>query len=322
LIDIHGLTKHFGKITAVEKLDLEIKQGEIFALLGPNGAGKTTTISMLCGLLDPTSGTATVNGFDVKSNALQVRKSIGIVFQSPSIDDLLSGRENLELHGILYGMEKNLRNKRIDDVLELVGLTERANDQVKTYSGGMRKRIEIARGLMHKPKVLFLDEPTIGLDPQTRSHIWGYIKELSKEEHITILLTTHYMEEAEELADRVGIIDRGKLIALGTPAELKATIGTNDLALIRTDKDLTKFTKGLKFVKGVERKGDVVIVKMDNAGKNLCTLLGKIGEVDGIEVRKPTLSDVFIHYTGKDIREDKAEGTIMQRMLNTGKDNE
>lgn len=306
MITTSKLTKQFGKLTAVDSLDLKIKKGEIFALLGPNGAGKTTTISMLSALLKPSGGTATVNGFDVKAQSLSVRQSIGIVFQSPSIDDLLSGRENLELHGILYGMKSEERKKRIAEVLELVGLADRADDQVKTYSGGMKKRIEIARGLMHKPTVLFLDEPTIGLDPQTRAHIWNYIKNLSKDEGITVLLTTHYMEEAETLADRVGIIDHGKLIALGTPDELKESIGAFDLVIMRGAK-VGKDIEKLKFVKSVKTEKDHTMISMESAGKNLCLLLQKIGGSDEIEVRKPTLSDVFIYYTGRDIRDDKGE---------------
>ncbi len=317
MIKTFKLTKKFGELTAVDALDLEIKEGEIFALLGPNGAGKTTTISMLCGLLEPTNGTATVNEFDVKKQALEVRQSIGIVFQSPSIDDLLTARENLELHGILYGMNKADRTKRIPEVLEIVGLLDRADGQIKTYSGGMRKRAEIARGLMHMPKVLFLDEPTTGLDPQTRTHIWSYIRDLSKKNHITVLLTTHYMEEAEYLADRIGIIDHGKLIALGTPYDLKQSLGANDIIVAKSDKDIAKLTKGLKFVKGIERDGELVKIKVENAGKNLCQLLVKTGELGEIEVRKPTLNDVFIHYTGKDIREDSAEGGIFERSMNS-----
>ena len=317
MIKTFKLTKKFGDLMAVDALDLEIKEGEIFALLGPNGAGKTTTISMLCGLLEPTSGSASVNNFDVLSQPLQVRKSIGIVFQSPSIDDLLTARENLELHGLLYGMEKSERQKRIPEVLEIVGLLDRADGQIKTYSGGMRKRAEIARGLMHMPKVLFLDEPTTGLDPQTRTHIWNYIRDLSKKNGITVLLTTHYMEEAENLADRIAIIDHGKLITLGSPFELKQSLGADDIVTAKTDKDIEKLTKGLKFVKGVERDGEMVRIKVENAGKNLCTLLGKTGELGEIEVRKPTLNDVFIHYTGKDIREDSAEGGIFERSMSS-----
>ncbi len=317
MIKTFKLTKKFGNLTAVDALDLVIKEGEIFALLGPNGAGKTTTISMLTSLLAPTSGTATVNGFDIRDQALQVRKSIGIVFQSPSIDDLLTARENLELHGLLYGMEKSERLRRIPEVLKIVGLFDRADGQIKTYSGGMRKRAEIARGLLHMPKVLFLDEPTTGLDPQTRNHIWTYIRDLARKQNITVLLTTHYMEEAENLADRIAIIDHGKLITLGTPFELKKSLGADDIVMAKTDKDIAKLTKGLKFVKGIERSGELVKIKVENAGKNLCALLAKTGELGEIEVRKPTLNDVFIHYTGKDIREDHAEGGIFERTMNS-----
>ena len=201
-----NLTKEFNGIVAVDKLNLEVEEGEIFGLLGPNGAGKTTTILMLCTILKPTSGSAKINGYDIVKQPNEVRKSIGIVFQDPSLDDRLTGRENLEMHAALYKVPKNIRRKRIEEVLELVELTDRADSLVKTYSGGMKRRLEIARGLIHYPKVLFLDEPTLGLDPQTREHIWRYIKELAKRENITIILTTHYMEEADFLCDRIAII--------------------------------------------------------------------------------------------------------------------
>jgi ABC-2 type transport system ATP-binding protein len=205
------LTKKYNEINAVDNLNLKIKEGEIFGLLGPNGAGKTTTLLMLTTLKQPTSGTAKVNNFDIIKQPNKVRKSIGIVFQDPSSDDILTGYENLKLHGWLYDMPDDLKERRIKEVLELVDLTDRKNDLVKKYSGGMRRRLEVARGLMHHPKVLFLDEPTLGLDPQSRDHIWKYIEKLSKEEKITIIITTHYMDEADKLCDRLAIIDKGKI---------------------------------------------------------------------------------------------------------------
>jgi len=225
IIEIDHLTKRFDDIVAVDDLTLEIADGEFFGLLGPNGAGKSTTLLMLTTLVRPTSGTARVNGFDLVRQAGQVRRSIGIVFQDPSSDDTLTGYENLKLHGMLYGMPPALREQRIVEVLELVDLTNRKDSIVKHYSGGMRRRLELARGLMHRPKVLFLDEPTLGLDPQSRDHIWAYVERLVREENITVVLTTHYMEEADRLCSRLAIIDHGKIVALDSPANLKLVLG-------------------------------------------------------------------------------------------------
>lgn len=222
VIQVEKLTKTFGELTAVDKVDFNVEQGEVFGLLGPNGAGKTTTISMLCTILKPNSGKAFVNGYEVIRFPSQVRRSIGIVFQEPSIDDRLTGRENLEMHADLYGVPRTEKKKRIDEVLGLVELEERAGALMRTYSGGMRRRLEIARGLIHYPKVLFLDEPTLGLDPQTREHIWKYVAELSMRENITTILTTHYMQEADRLCDRIAIIDQGKVIALDEPERLNS----------------------------------------------------------------------------------------------------
>jgi ABC-2 type transport system ATP-binding protein len=219
-IETKNLTKKFNGFTAVDSINLKIKEGELFGLLGPNGAGKTTTISMLTTIRKLTSGSAKVCNNDIEKKQDAVRKCIGIVFQDSSLDDELTGRENLNLHGRLYHIEKNIREKRMDEVLKLVDLSDKANLQVKKYSGGMKRRLEIARGLMHRPKVLFLDEPTLGLDPQTRRNIWDFIVKMKKE-GTTIILTTHYMEEADYLCDRIAIIDHGKLIALDTPEKLK-----------------------------------------------------------------------------------------------------
>jgi ABC-2 type transport system ATP-binding protein len=223
-IETSELTKRLNRLVAVDKLNIVVQQGEVFGLLGPNGAGKTTTISMLCTILKPTSGSARVNGFDIVKQDTQVRKSIGIVFQDPSIDDRLTDKENLYMHANLYGVPPGEQKSRIDRVLKLVELDARANDLLRTYSGGMRRRLEIARGLIHYPKILFLDEPTIGLDPQTREHIWSYLDDLRKTHDITMILTTHYMEEADRLSDRIAIMDYGKIVASGTPAKLKDTL--------------------------------------------------------------------------------------------------
>lgn len=232
-IKVKNLSKNFGATEAVKDISFEVGQSEIFAFLGPNGAGKTTTINILCGLLRPTSGEAFVNGFNVQSASRQVRASIGIIFQDPSLDERLTAYENLDFHGMIYHMPKAMRKGRIEEVLDLVGLSEKRRSIVKTFSGGMKRRLEIARGLMHRPRVLFLDEPTIGLDPQTRKYIWDYILGLSRNERMTIFFTTHYMDEAE-VSERVAIIDRGSIAALGEPSALKEKFNLpslNDLFL-------------------------------------------------------------------------------------------
>lgn len=220
IIEARELTKKFGNFTAVDKVSFEVNKGEIFAFLGPNGAGKSTTIKMLTTLLAPTSGEIEVNGFDAITQKDQVRKSFGIVFQDPSSDDDLTAFENMQFHAVLYGVPKEVINKRIEDLLTFVELWDRKNSLVKTFSGGMKRRLEIARGLLHHPKILFLDEPTIGLDPQTRNHMWAYLKNINEKENMTIFMTTHYMEEAEKIADRIAIIDHGKIVAAGTSEEL------------------------------------------------------------------------------------------------------
>lgn len=222
MIKITNLVKKFNDITAVDNISLEIPKGEIFAFLGPNGAGKTTTIKMLTTLLQPTSGEIQINGYDPIKDPNEARRSFGIVFQDQSLDDELTAWENMEFHGVIYDVPKKLRRERTDSLLKFVDLLDRKNDLVKEFSGGMKRRLEIARGLLHHPKILFLDEPTLGLDPQTRNHMWQYIKELNKNEGTTIFFTTHYMEEAERIAQRIAIIDHGQIIAIGTAQELKA----------------------------------------------------------------------------------------------------
>ncbi len=222
IIQVSNLVKKFGDFTAVNDISFSVKPGEIFAFLGPNGAGKSTTIKMLTTLLNPTSGTIMLNGHNPANEASLVRKSFGIVFQDPSLDDELTAWENMEFHGVVYGVERKLRRERIDQLLKFVDLNDRRDSLVKEFSGGMRRRLEIARGLLHHPKVMFLDEPTLGLDPQTRNHMWSYLQELNKSEGITVFFTTHYMEEADRVAQRIAIIDHGTIIASGTSAELKA----------------------------------------------------------------------------------------------------
>jgi ABC-2 type transport system ATP-binding protein len=307
VIDVRDLTRKFRELVAVDTLNFTVEQGEVFGLLGPNGAGKTTTLSMLCTILKPTSGTAIVNGYDITEHPSQVRRSIGIVFQEPSIDDRLTGRENLEMHADLYGVPKREQRKRIENVLELVELHDKADLLMRTYSGGMRRRLEIARGFIHYPKVLFLDEPTLGLDPQTRGHIWTYISELSEREGITIILTTHYMEEADNLCDRVAIIDYGKIVALDEPDRLKEAL-EGDIISVKTDamKQLSAKLIGVGWVKeSREENGQLkLVVKDGNAAlPRVVEIAASSGiHIDSMSIHEPTLEDVFLNYTGREIR--------------------
>jgi ABC-2 type transport system ATP-binding protein len=314
LITVKNLVKKYADFKALDGLSFEVNENEIFGLLGPNGAGKTTLIHILATLLKPTEGGAIVNGFDVLHNATKVRQSIGVVFQAPSSDDILTGYENLKVHALLYGIPRKLREKRISEVLELVGLEDRKNDQVKKYSGGMRRRLEIARGLLHHPKVFFLDEPTLGLDPKSRETMWKYIKKMVREEKVTIILTTHYMEEADMLCDRIGFITNGKIIALDSPSKLKQEIGGDIVKItfndrIPLDKDFTKFD----FVHKVEQKENSVIIYMEKVNSNLHMLIKDLDGVQTIEYKKPTLNDVFLKLSGDYLSGDSPEGGFMQR---------
>jgi len=310
VIETNKLTRSFGSLTAVDQLDITVESGEIFALLGPNGAGKTTTISMLCTILKPTSGTAKVNGFDIVKEARQVRKSIGIVFQEPSVDDRLTGRENLFMHANLYGVPPGDQKNRINRILKLVELEDRADDLLRTYSGGMRRRLELARGLIHYPKVLFLDEPTLGLDPQTRDHVWKYIRELKETHDITVVLTTHYMDEADRLSDRIAIMDYGKIIALDTSAKLKETL-EGDVIMIKAN-DLESLSSLVTEKMGLTktRITDDTLEITVRQGKSLLPRIVETATannvfIESIMLREPNLEDVFLHYTGRVIR---AEG--------------
>lgn len=308
------MTKKYEELIAVDRLNLRVKTGEILGLLGPNGAGKTTIISMLSTMLEPTEGTAKVNGFDIVSQPDAVRRSIGIVFQEPSVDDELTGLENLQLHAMWYGVPKNVRISRIAEILKLTSLEDRRNDLVKTYSGGMRRRLELGRGLLHHPKVLFLDEPTLGLDPQTRSQIWNYIADLAQKEGITIVLTTHYMEEAEELCDRVAIIDKGRIVILDTVEALERSIG-GDFVCIRTHEPNPEVFTHLDYVKKVEVDNDLLVLTVENASEHVQEILDRVGKVERIELRPTTLNDVFLHFTGKEIRDEAGEGGVFQRIM-------
>jgi len=314
LIIVKNLVKKYGDFYALNGLSFEVNENEIFGLLGPNGAGKTTLIHILATLLKPTTGGAVVNGYDVLHNATKVRKSIGVVFQAPSSDDILTGYENLKIHALLYGIPRGTREKRISEVLKLVGLEGRKNDQVKKYSGGMRRRLEIARGLLHHPKVLFLDEPTLGLDPQSRESMWTYIKEIVTEEKVTIILTTHYMEEADMLCDRIGFISNGNIIALNSPSNLKQEMG-GDIVKINFIGDIPStetFTR-FDFVHKVELEKNTAIVYMDEVNSNMHSLIKDLKGVRTIDYKKPTLNDVFLRLSGGSLSGDSPEGGFMQR---------
>jgi daunorubicin resistance ABC transporter ATP-binding subunit len=314
IIETRQLTKKYDKLIAVDNLNLNIEEGEIFGLLGPNGAGKTTTLMMLTTLIKPSSGRGVVNGYDIVMQPDKVRKSIGIVFQDPSSDDILTGYENLKLHGMLYSMPAALREEKIREVLKLVDLTERQHDLVRKYSGGMRRRLELARGLMHQPKIIFLDEPTLGLDPQTRETIWGYIENLSRIEKVTIIITTHYMEEADRLCSRLAIIDTGKIVALDSPSNLKKTIGGDIVTLKISSPDIESIKK-LDFIKEIEISENIVFLTVTNANENLPLILRTIGTVESVEVHSPTLNDVFLNFTGRIMREDSPEGSWAERSM-------
>ncbi len=309
IISTSSLTKKFNSFTAVDSVSLEVKKGEIFGLLGPNGAGKTTFISMLVTMKRPTSGRAEVNGFDVSSDPMGVRKSIGIVFQDQALDEELTAYENLDLHAALYSVPRAEREPRIMEVLKMVELDSRKDDLVKTFSGGMRRRLEIARGLIHYPKVLFLDEPTLGLDPQTRKRIWEYIEKLQKEHNVTVFLTTHYMEEADSLCGRIAIIDKGKIIALDSPSALKDSLG-GDTLLMECDhpEKLCKALKGKKCVQDSRPHDGKITIVVEKGEKQIPMLMQAAKdagvEVSSVSLHKPTLDDVFLHYTGRTIREE------------------
>jgi ABC-2 type transport system ATP-binding protein len=323
-IRVDNLVKTFDGFTAVDRVSFTVGEGELFGLLGPNGAGKTTTINMLATLLRPTSGTATVAGFDVACDRDAVRKSIGIVFQEPALDGRLTGRENLEFHTMMYGIGKAERRRRIDEVLTLVELTDKAATPVDKYSGGMKRRLEIARGLTHRPKVLFLDEPTLGLDAQTRRHIWEYVRKLNKDAGVTIILTTHYMEEADFLCDRVAIMDHGTFVALDTPARLKDTLG-GDVVSLELEGDpagLLESLGRLDWIKRTRFHEDVLSLTMERGERRIPELVVTAQQhgvtVNCVNLHKPSLEDVFLHFTGRTIREQEANLTERNRTMMMG----
>ncbi len=322
-IEINSLTKVFDDLVAVDHVSIDIAEGELFGLLGPNGAGKTTLIKMLATLLMPTGGSARVSGYDVTKDPDKVRRCIGIIFQDPSLDNRLTGRENLDFHARMYGMDRELREERMSEVLDLVELKDKANILVENYSGGMKRRLEIARGLMHHPEVLFLDEPTLGLDPQTRRHIWEYIRELNEKEDITIILTTHYIEEADYLCDRVAIIDYGKIVAFDAPKNLKDLIGADIVSLEipdSTNKNFVAMLKKLRWIKKMNEHDGFLDLSVKNGETRIPELMNIAQEagvvVQSVSLRKPTLEDVFLHYVGKTIREEEAgvKDQVKERM--------
>jgi ABC-2 type transport system ATP-binding protein len=323
-IRVDGLVKTFDGFTAVDHISFAVGEGELFGLLGPNGAGKTTTINVLSTLLRPTAGTAVVAGFDVGRDRDDVRKSIGIVFQEPALDGRLTGRENLEFHTMMYGLGKAERNRRIEEVLTLVELTDKAATLVEKYSGGMKRRLEIARGLTHRPKVLFLDEPTLGLDAQTRRHIWEYVRKLNKEAGVTIILTTHYMEEADFLCDRVAIMDHGTFVALDTPGRLKDLLG-GDVISLELEGDsvaLLEELGRLDWIKRSKLHEDVLSLTMEKGERRIPELVVLAREkgvtVNCVNLRKPSLEDVFLHFTGRTIREQEASQSERNRAMMMG----
>ncbi|EHQ36393.1 ATP-binding cassette domain-containing protein [Methanoplanus limicola] len=310
-IELKEITKIFGDLTAVDNVSFSVKKGELFGLLGPNGAGKTTIINMLTTLLLPTSGKAEIEGYDIVKKPDDVRRNIGIIFQEPSLDIGLTGWENLEFHAMMYSINADERKRRIKEVLEVVGLTEKAGVLVEYYSGGMKRRLEIARGLIHHPKVLFLDEPTLGLDAQTRRKIWDYIKDLNNKYDLSIILTTHYMEEADYLCERIAIIDNGKIISLDSPESLKNQL-EGDIITLKIPGEKVTFLRALEEkikIKDLTQKGDTVLLTItegENKIPELFLLAQKMGvEINSVNLRKPSLEDVFIHLTGSGIREEE-----------------
>jgi len=324
VIRAEGLTKIYNKsLVAVDHITFSVYEGEIFGFLGPNGAGKTTTINMLITVLKPTEGTASVLGFDIVKQANEVRKVIGVVPQEYTADEDLTGYENIMLCADLYGIPRDIAKKRALELLELVELTEFKDKRVETYSGGMRRRLELACGLINRPKVLFLDEPTLGLDVQTRAATWEYIKRLKREYGMTIFMTTHYLEEADTLCDRIAIIDHGKIIVTGTPSELKDSLGGDIITIaIREDADVTEIIKGVEDVKEVRREDGAYRIKVAKgevtAPKIIEALRSRGFTVTRLSLTEPTLNEVYLEYTGRAIRdteESREEFMAQQRTL-------
>ena len=312
-IEVDSLTKEFGDFKAVDNISFQIEEGEIFGFLGPNGAGKSTTMMILTTLLKPTSGSALVGGYDVMSDAKKVREKIGYVQQEISVDEFLTGRENLYLHARINQIPRNLIKSRIDDVLELVELGEKKDQATVTYSGGMRKRLDIANGLLSRPSVLFLDEPTVGLDIQTRRKIWGYIKKIRRDFGMTVFISTHYMEEADNLCDRIGIIDHGKIQVIDTPKSMKSAIGNEIISFNLVDGKASQDTlieqiNKIEFVKEVKNNQDLITVFSTKSNEVIPKIFQESTNlemrINSLTLKQPTLDDVFISYTGHDLRDE------------------
>ena len=324
-IKVDSLSKHFQKFKAVDDISFQIEQGEIFGFLGPNGAGKSTTMMILTTLLKPTSGNASVQGFDVVTQAKKVRENIGFVQQEIGVDEYLTGRENLIFQSRISQMPKEKVNSRIDEVISLVELDEKQNEAAITYSGGMRKRLDIACGLIHRPKVLFLDEPTVGLDIQTRRKIWEYIRKIHKEFEMTLFVSTHYMEEADKLCDRVGIIDYGKIQVIDTPEIMKNAMGSDMISFslidgIAKQDELINRIQQIEFVNQVTRKQGEVTIKSSQCSEVIPKIFQTTSEmnieIDSLSLNKPTLDDVFISYTGHNLRDDTTQKLNKRKEFN------
>ncbi len=310
-VEIQRLTKKYGNLLAVDHVDLNVHNGEIFGLLGPNGAGKSTMINMLTTLLSPTEGTARIMGFDIERQTGDIRKIIGVVFQNTILEDDLTAKETLDIHARLYDVPKDAREKKITELLELFHLQDRKNDLVGKFSGGMKRRLEVAKGILHDPKVLFLDEPTVGLDPQSREVIWSYIEKVNKEKQMTIILTTHYLDEADRLCNRIGMIDNGKIAALGTVSELKASISRYDIVEVELEsanEQAVSKIKHMPFTKDIVlTEGNTLRITLDKGSNIFSHLVEELNngksEIKSISLQQPSLDDVFLHYTGKEIRD-------------------
>lgn len=324
IITTDNLTKKFNDLIAVDNISLSVKKGEIFGFLGPNGAGKTTTIKMLITLLNPTNGSAEVAGFNIIEKKHDVRLNIGVVFQEPALDFELTGRENLDYHARMYGMNKEKRKNRINDVLQLVDLEAKGDIVVKNYSGGMKRRLEIARGLMHYPTVLFLDEPTLGLDSQTRRAIWKYIRKMNKEEDTTIFLTTHYMDEADYLCDRVGIIDYGKILVIDSVSNLKNSVGNDVITLSCSDlKKLSNKLDKESWIKNIKKYDSFLALGVEKGEEKIPVIFeiaNKLNiKIKSISLRKPTLDDVFLYFTGRSMRDEEPENLMKYQLRVKGR---
>ncbi|MCX8206764.1 MAG: ATP-binding cassette domain-containing protein [Methanothrix sp.] len=320
-IETRGLVKRFDGLVAVDDVNLSVKRGEIFGLLGPNGAGKSTIIKMLTTMLRPSAGEAYVWGHHIVRERDAVRSCIGVVFQDPSVDGKLTARENLDFHGRMYGMPGAERKRRIAEVLELVELSDKADVLLEDFSGGMRRRLEIARGLMHRPHVLFLDEPTLGLDTQTRRYIWDYIRAMNREEDVTVVITTHYMEEADNLCNRVAIIDHGRIVALDSPTALKSMIGTDTLTLEVKDgmERLRDVLLGFEWVRSFDASNGYVNLSVDSAQSRIPEVVlaaCRAGvRIRSVSVHEPTLEDVFLRYTGRSMRDETVKGDLVRALM-------